>query len=198
MADIKLGYPNQASGFPFSEKQIDELMSTAFECALNWTTKDGWAVGVMHVFVWHEGKVWLNFMGHRHRAAAIRRDPRVSVIVSSASAPPDAPQGQATLKGRVKFHDDDEEVRQWHYRMLAEKMCGGDKAAEDALVAKVTNPIRTVLEITPEKWITFDMAKMHAFEAGTDGGAYKQHLLSSDTVRLHAELARRGLTLETD
>lgn len=198
MADIELGYPNQASGFPFSEAQIDELMSTASECALNWTTKDGWAVGVMHVFVWHEGKVWLNFMGHRHRAAAIRRDPRVSVIVSSQSAPSGAPQGQATLKGRVKFHDDDEEVRQWHYRTLAEKMCGGNKAAEDALVAKVTNPIRTVLEITPEKWITFDMAKMNAFEAGTDGGVYKKHLLSADTERLQAEVARRGLTLESD
>ena len=83
MADVKLGYPNQASGFPFSDEQVDSLMSTAFECALNWTTQDGWAVGVMHVFTWHEGKVWLNFMSHRHRAAAIRRDPRVSLIVSS-------------------------------------------------------------------------------------------------------------------
>jgi hypothetical protein len=198
MADIKLGYPNQASGFPFSEEQIDDLMATASECALNWTTQDGWAVGVMHVYVWHKGKVWLNFMGHRHRAAAIRRDPRVSVIVSSQSAPRSAPQGQATLKGRVTFHDDDEDVRQWHYRLLAEKMCRGNKAAEDALVAKVTNPIRTVLEITPEKWITFDIAKMSAFEAGTDDGAYKNHLLSADTQRLQAEAARRGLTLEKD
>jgi len=67
MADFKLGYPNQASGDPFTSEQIDELMNTAFECALNWTTQDGWAVGVMHVFVWHEDKVWLNFMGHRSK-----------------------------------------------------------------------------------------------------------------------------------
>ena len=198
MADVKLGYPNQASGFPFSEEQIDDLMSTAFECALNWTTKDGWAVGVMHVFTWTEGKVWLNFMSHRHRAAAIRRDPRVSIIVSSQSAPPSAPQGQATMKGHVKFHDDDEDVRQWHYRMLAEKNSGGNKDAEEALIAKLTNPLRTVLEITPAKWITFDMAKMMAFEAGTDDGAYKDHLLSADTERLQAEIARRGLTLESE
>lgn len=198
MADVKLGYPNQASGFPFSEEQIDDLMSTAFECALNWTTKDGWAVGVMHVFTWTEGKVWLNFMSHRHRAAAIRRDPRVSIIVSSQSAPSSAPQGQATMKGHVKFHDDDEDVRQWHYRMLAEKNSGGNKDAEEALITKLTNPLRTVLEITPAKWITFDMAKMMAFEAGTDDGAYKDHLLSADTERLQAEIARRGLTLESE
>lgn len=55
MAQIKLGYPNQASMYPFSEEQIDGLMTQARECALNWTTKDGWPVGVVHVFVWHEG-----------------------------------------------------------------------------------------------------------------------------------------------
>jgi hypothetical protein len=196
MLDIKPGYPNQASGYPFSEVQIDELMSLASECALNWTTQDGWAVGVMHVFVWHERKVWLNFMGHRHRASAIRRDPRVSVIVSSSSAPKSAPQGQATIKGTVKFHDDNEEVRQWHYRMLSEKMYPGDKAAQKALIKKVTNPIRAVVEITPVKWITFDMAKVRAFEAGTDGGAYREHLLSADTERLQAEVALRGLRFE--
>ncbi len=198
MVDVKLGYPNQASGFPFSNKQIDQLMSTAFECALNWTTQDGWAVGVMHVFTWHEGKVWLNFMSHRHRAAAIRRDPRVSVIVSSQSAPPDAPQGQATMKGVVRFHDGDEDVRQWHYRLLAKKNSGGNKAAEDELVEKLTNPLRTVLEITPVKWITFDMNKMIGYESGALGNSYKKDLLSSDTERLQAEVARRGLTLESE
>ena len=198
MVDVKLGYPNQASGIPFSNKQIDQIMSTAFECALNWTTQAGWAVGVMHVFTWHVGKVWLNFMSHRHRAAAIRRDPRVSVIVSSQSAPPDAPQGQATMKGVVRFHDDNEDLRQWHYRLLAKKNSGGNKAAEDELVEKLTNPLRTVLEITPVKWITFDMNKVIGYESGALGNSYKKDLLSSDTERLQAEVARRGLTLESE
>ena len=196
MADVKLGYPNQASGFPLSEAQIDQLMSHAFECALNWTTSDGWAVGVMHVFVWHEGKVWLNFMSHRHRAAAIRRDRRVSLIVSSQSAPADSPQGQATMKATVIFHDD-EETKQWHYSMLANKMTGGNEAAMDELIAKLTSPLRTVLEITPVKWITFDMDKMMRDQAGTLEDSERGKLLSSDSVRLQAEVARRGLTLET-
>ncbi len=49
MGKVKLGYPNQASGYPFTEEQIDQLMTTSRECALNWTTQDGWPVGVMHV-----------------------------------------------------------------------------------------------------------------------------------------------------
>ena len=76
------------------------------------------------------------------------------------------------------------------------KMHLGDKTSQEALIKKVTNPIRTVLEVTPVKWITFDMAKVQAFEAGTDGGAYKEHLLSADTERLQAELVLRGLTFD--
>lgn len=196
MTSIKAGYPNQASGFPFSQEQIDLLLSSASECALNWTTQDGWAVGVMHLYVWHEGKIWLNFMGHRHRAAAIRRDPRVSVIVSSRAAPHGGPQGQVTIKGRATFHDDDEDIRQWHYRMLAAKEVGENRAAIESFVSRLTNPIRAVLEIEPVKWITFDFDKLRAFENGTDGGAYKTHLKSADTKRLQAELERRGLTLD--
>lgn len=197
MADVKRGYPNQASGFPFSSDQIDGLFNTAFECALNWTTKDGWAVGVMHVFVWHEGKIWLNFMGHRHRAAAIRRDPRVSIIVSSQSAPPDAPQGQATMKGTVNIYDD-EETKGWHFKMLAEKMAPGNADAQAALIASLQSPLRIVLEITPVKWITFDMDKMQKFQAGTLAEGEMGEYLSSDTERLQAELDRRGLTLEPE
>jgi len=140
--------------------------------------------------------VWLNFMSHRHRAAAIRRDPRVSLIVSSQSAPADSPQGQATMKATVTFHDD-EETKQWHYSMLANKMTGGNEAAMDELITKLTSPLRTVLEITPVKWITFDMDKMMRDQAGTLEDSERGALLSSDSVRLQAEVARRGLTLET-
>ena len=178
--------------YPLAEKQIDHLMTQGWECALNWTTSDGWPVGVMHVFVWHEGRVWLNFMSHRHRAAAIRRDPRVSVIVSSSSAPGGSVQGQATMKGRVVFHDD-EETKLWHFRMLAEKSSPGDKPAQDTLIESLDSPLRTVLEIIPQKWITFDLDKLRRDQAGTLDDSERGELLSADTERFQAEIKRRGL-----
>jgi hypothetical protein len=192
MVEIKFGYPNQASGYPFTEAEIDELMTKARECALNWTTQDGWPVGVMHVYVWHEGHLWLSFMSHRHRAAAIRRDPRVSIIVSSTSAPPDAPQGQATMKGRGVFHDDLETLH-WFYRALGEKSSPGNKAAQDALFESLESPLRTVLEIIPEKWITFDTGKMMRDQMGTLNESERGRLLPVDTIRMQAEIKRRGL-----
>ena len=39
----------QVSIYPFSDEAREELLSKASECVFNWTTKDGWAVGVVHV-----------------------------------------------------------------------------------------------------------------------------------------------------
>ena len=49
--------------YPFTEEEVDHLMTHSNECVLMWATKDGWPVGVTHAFVWHEGKVWLTFLG---------------------------------------------------------------------------------------------------------------------------------------
>ena len=81
--------------YPFTDEEIDQLMNNSVECVLMWATKDGWPVGVTHAFVWHDGKIWITFSNHRHRAAAIRRDNRVSVNVSSHGYPQpreDSPQ----------------------------------------------------------------------------------------------------------
>ena len=42
------------------------------------------------------------------------------------------------------------------------------------------------------------MNKMIGYESGALGNSYKKDLLSSDTERLQAEVARRGLTLESE
>ena len=45
-----------------------------------WATKDGWPVGVTHAFVWRDGKIWITFAAHRHRADGDpARQPRLRV-----------------------------------------------------------------------------------------------------------------------
>ena len=110
--------------YPFTDEETEALMAHSNECVLMWSTKDGWPVGVTHAFVWHEGRIWLTFTAQRHRAAAIRRDNRVSVNVSSAGypegSPEDLPSGAITFKGRGELFDD-EETKHWMYRALAAK-----------------------------------------------------------------------------
>ena len=55
------------------------------------------------------------------------------------------------------------------------------------------SPLRIVLEVVPEKWITYDGAKMRAHSEGTLDPSELAEPLESDTVRLNAELTRRNL-----
>ena len=176
--------------YGYSDEQIDKLMTEAAECVLMWGTKDGWPVGVVHAFVWKDKKIWLTFAAHRHRAAAIRRDPRVSVAVSGVSAKTVA--GAATCKGRAVFHDDDA-TKEWFYRALAKKVSPDNKDGEEAFHSLLDSPLRVILEITPEKWITYDAEKAGRDMAGQLPEDEKTPRLESDAVRMNAERAKRGL-----
>ena len=182
--------------YPFTDAEVDALMTHSAECVLMWATKDGWPVGVTHTFLWHDGKIWLTFAAHRHRAAAIRRDNRVSVNVSSAGypagAPSELPQGAVTLKGRARFFDD-EETKRWFYAALSKKLFPNSERGEKFFTSLLDSPLRTILAITPEKKIMYNakLANAHMF-----GGIDEQQLgprLSGDAERMNRERARRGL-----
>ena len=178
------------SVYPLDEQQIETLMTTAGECVLNWSTRDGWPVGVMHSFVWKDGRVWITMGVHRHRVAAIRRNPKVSVVVSSASTK-NGPGQTVTIKGRGLVHED-AETKAWFYPALSYKGLTGD-AAED-FVKRLDSPLRVIIEVVPEKWITFDGRKMALDTAGVLPPEQRGPMLESDAVRMRRELERRGLS----
>jgi len=182
--------------YPFDEAELDALLNGSQECVLMWSTKDGWPVGVTHAFVWHEGKVWLTFASHRHRAEAIRRDPRVSVNVSSAGyargAGTELPLGAVTLKGRATFHDD-EETRHWFYTALSRKLNPDSPAGERFFWKLLDSPLRTVLSITPVKQIMYNARLANAHMRCTIEEKDLGPRLPSDALRMNQERARRGL-----
>ncbi len=179
--------------YPHSKEQIDEMLTKAPECVLMWGTKDGWPVGVVHAYVWRDERIWITFASHRHRAAAIRRDPRVSVTVSGRTSDDETcPKGAITVKGRAIFHDDDD-TKGWFYRALAKKGNPDDKAAEDAFFDLLDSPLRTIIEVVPEKWITFDADKSARHRAGTISDEELGPMLSSDIERMNKEREKRGL-----
>lgn len=189
----------QVSIYPFSEEKREELLTKARECVFNWTTRDGWPVGVIHGFVWHDGRGWITCGVHRHRVSAIRRDPRCSLVVSGLSAP-DGPNGAITIKGRAIIHDD-EETKNWFYPALARGPYGSgggpltpeQEMLADAFVERLNSPLRIIIEIVPEKWITLDSDKMAKDTAGELNDEERGPPLEADAQRMPAELKRRGL-----
>jgi hypothetical protein len=182
--------------YPFSDAEVDALMNSSNECVLMWSTKDGWPVGVTHAFVWRDGKIWLTFAAHRHRAEAIRRDGRVSVNVSSAGypvgTPDDLPRGAITFKGHAAFYDDDA-TKRWFYAALSKKLNRDNPAGEKFFNELLDSPLRTILAVTPVKRIMYNGKTANAHMAGTIEEKDLGPRLAVDRDRMNAERSKRGL-----
>lgn len=184
--------------YPFSDEEVDQLMHNSNECVLMWSTKDGWPVGVTHAFLWHEGKIWVTFAVHRHRAAAIRRDNRVSVNVSSGGYPdgasPDLPTGAITFKGTGEFFEDDA-TKKWFYTALSKKLNPDNLEGEQFFTNLLDSPLRVMLAITPVKKIMYNGKKAQAHMAGAISEEELGERLPVDQERMNRERAKRGLPL---
>ncbi|MFK8049841.1 MAG: pyridoxamine 5'-phosphate oxidase family protein [Halioglobus sp.] len=182
--------------YQFTDAEVDTLMTHSFECVLMWATKDGWPVGVTQSFVWDDGKIWLTFTAQRHRAAAIRRDNRVSVNVSSRGYPEgasaDLPSGAITFKGRGEFFEDDK-TKHWYYEALSKKLNPDNKAGEEFFYNLLDSPLRVILAVTPEKLIAYNATLAERHMAGTVEESELAAPLESDTKRMDRERAARGL-----
>ena len=146
--------------YTMDDNVLERLLSEQTELNFMWGTKDHWPVGVFMSFVWRDGSFWLTSSTQRARIRAIERDPRVSVAVSSVGTSLGR-QKSATAKGRVIIHDDDG-TKAWFYPALAKRVMPDIAAVQRAFVALLDSESRVVLEVIPEKWITFDVSKMKA------------------------------------
>ncbi|MGI9325224.1 MAG: hypothetical protein ACR2PZ_08405 [Pseudomonadales bacterium] len=182
--------------YPFTDDEIDQLMNNSVECVLMWGTKDGWPVGVTHAFVWHDGKIWLTFSEHRHRTAAIRRDNRVSVNVSShgypAGASAELPGGAITFKGKGEFFDDDD-TKKWFYTALSQKLNPASKEGEEFFYNLLDSPLRVILAVTPVKKIMYNGTKAGAHMAGTISEEELGDRMGADVTRMNKLREEKGL-----
>ncbi|MCP4905149.1 MAG: hypothetical protein GY910_09215 [bacterium] len=126
------------------------VLETQDLCTFNWSTQEGWPMGTTVAFQWIDEKLWFSMDRSEARVRAIRRDPRVSLVLRTG--------GQSvTVKGRVAFSED-LEVKRLVYRTTGDKVArltGGDSSGE-SYAQYLEGKGSVVLEVIPEKWIAYD------------------------------------------
>jgi hypothetical protein len=100
------------------------------------------------------------------------------------------PGKSVTAKGRCAVHED-AETRAWFYPEFARKLQPDAARAAD-FQHRLDSPLRVILEVIPEKWITYDGVKMFLDQAGKLPAASRTPPQSSDTLRLRREIERRS------
>ena len=135
-----------------------ELLARQIECTFIWSNSDGHPLGVIMNYVYRDGRFWLTASSQRARVPAVRRDPRVSVVVTSRGSGIKTAKS-LTYKGRCTVHEDDA-TKAWFYPALAAAVRPGDPDAAAAFVRHLDSPRRVVLEVVPEGRIGFDSTQM--------------------------------------
>lgn len=144
--------------YALDEELEHELLLRHNECTFIWSNKEGWPVGVIMSYVWREGFFWLTASAQRARIAAVRRDPRVCIVVTSTGSPLERNRA-VTWKGTCEVLDD-RTTKDWFYRELADAIMGGRNSRSDAFAEFLDSPRRVVLKVTPTQRIGYDGAKM--------------------------------------
>lgn len=163
MASDKMRNYEEVAQFTLEQDDCDQLLKTQTECTFIWRMRDGSPIGVVMSYVWRDGKVWMTASSQRPRVSAVRRDDRVSVVVSSAGTA--LPPRTATIRGRCKLYED-EETRRWFYPELAKALIPGNDQRQARFIKMLDSPRRVVMCVVPDKFITFDSRKMGNYWRG--------------------------------
>ena len=142
--------------------EITELVGVRGECVFNWTTTDGFPVGVVVAYVFRDGKFWTTCAERRKRVPALRKRPQSAIVINRNGK-------TASYKGNsiVHSHDDADwvDVKTWFYRALA----GTDLAPESAHARNfekfLDSPHRVIVETEARLVVGFDTVKFGALTA---------------------------------
>ncbi len=164
MSDAKTNY-DDVSIYPLDREKIERLCQLQSECAVLWSTKDGWPMGVMHRFVYLHGRFWVTCAEQRKRVPALKKRDKSAVIVTSEGTALGRDQTM-TVKCRATVHENNADLKAWFYPALARKLNQGDEAAAAVFQQFLDTPKRVIIELEPVKWITYDGVKLAAHVAG--------------------------------
>ena len=134
-------------------QKMEELLLTQNELTFIWTNKAGHGMGVTMSYIWRKGRIWCTATEQRARMKALVRDPRCSVVISSMGTGTDISQS-ITFKGKAILHKD-RETKDWFYPDFA-RHANSPAPTPEAFVSFLDTPMRIIIEVVPEKTISFD------------------------------------------
>lgn len=142
-----------------SDDDLEALVGGGGECIFNWTTRDGYPVGVVVAYVHRDGVFWTTCAEHRKRVPALLARPQSAVVVNKNGR-------TATFKGDSTVHtgddDDWEELSGWFYDSLSGTGSRGSGAHARSFRSLLDSPNRVIISTPAKLVVGFDGHKFRA------------------------------------
>ncbi len=151
-----------------SPDQLAGLVGQGGLCVFNWTTSDGYPVGVLVAYVFRDGRFWTTAPARRKRVPALRARPASSVVISSNGT-------AATFKGDSIIHSPGdpgwEALKDWFYGALSGTARSPEDIGARTMRRLLDSPHRVIIETPARPVVSFDWAKFErAFGATVANG----------------------------
>lgn len=150
------------TGMQLDDAELASLVEPGGECIFNWTTREGYPVGVVVAYVWHDGKFWTTCAASRKRVPALRARPQSAVVINRDGK-------TASYKGDSIVHAPGDpgfdELKGWFYPQLSGTAHAPDDAYRQSFAKFLDSPHRVIIETEARLVVGFDTAKFQAFTA---------------------------------
>jgi hypothetical protein len=139
---------------------INELVGVGGSCIFNWTTADGYPVGVVVAYVFAHGKFWTTCAARRKRVPALRKRPQSAIVIDRGGK-------TASYKGDSIVHANGdpgfEELKTWFYAALSGVATAPEDEYRRAFAKFLDSPHRVIIETDARLVVGFDTVKFAAF-----------------------------------
>jgi hypothetical protein len=144
------------------EDDLNTLLSAGGECVFNWTTREGYPVGVVVAFVYRDGKFFTTCAERRKRVPALRARPQSALVINNGGK-------TASYKGDSIVHAPGDpgfdELKNWFYPTLSRLDVEPDDEYRQSFCKFLDSPHRVIIETDARLVVAFDTAKFQAFTA---------------------------------
>lgn len=141
---------------------LGELLAGGGECVFNWTTGEGYPVGVVVAFIHRDGKFFTTCAERRKRVPALRARPQSAIVINRRGK-------TASFKGDSMVHAPGDpgfdELKGWFYPTLSGLNDDPDDAHRQSFNKFLDSPHRVIIETEARLVVGFDTAKFQAFTA---------------------------------
>lgn len=144
------------------DDELAKLVSGGGECIFNWTTIDGYPVGVVVAYVYEDGKFWTTCAERRKRVPALRKRPQSGIVINKGGK-------TASYKGDSIVHAPGDagfdELKAWFYPTLSGLNIAPDDAYRRSFTKFLDSPHRVIIETDARLVVGFDTARFAKFTA---------------------------------
>ncbi|MEM8904039.1 MAG: hypothetical protein AAGA17_17525 [Actinomycetota bacterium] len=148
------------TGMQLADDEVAALLAEGGECIFNWTTREGYPVGVVVAFVHHDGKFWTTCAERRKRVPALRQRPQSGIVINNGGR-------TATFKGDSIVHANGDpgfdELKTWFYAKLSRVDEQPDDEYRKSFNKFLDSPHRVIIETDARLVVAFDVKRFQAF-----------------------------------